>query len=156
MVKFGRHIHFLRQEQSTPAYLVEYKKISTLLGQQDAFCEAWREALQMAAADYSRQTAALWQRVLGAISNAPVEDADELRGARPLVALRAFHAHLGSDETRQLIDNYAEVRRAAVANSEGLRKLVKKYDKALTKVDTLSADQERAALSGTLQPELYA
>ena len=101
MVKFGRHIHFLRQDQRTPAYLVEYKKISTLLGQQDQFCEAWREALQMAAAEYSRHTAALWQRVLGTIAvKAPAEDAGELRGARPLVALRAYHELLGSDEAR--------------------------------------------------------
>lgn len=41
MVKFGRHLQFLRQDQRTPAYLVEYKKVSTLLGQEDAFTAAW-------------------------------------------------------------------------------------------------------------------
>ena len=45
MVKFGRHLQFLRQEQRTPAYLVEYKKISALLGQEDTFSAAWCGAL---------------------------------------------------------------------------------------------------------------
>ena len=41
MVKFGRHLQFLRQDQRTPAYLVEYKRVSTLVGQEDAFSAAW-------------------------------------------------------------------------------------------------------------------
>ena len=34
------------------------------------------------------------------IYDSPAEDAGELRGARPLVALRAYHELLGSDEAR--------------------------------------------------------
>lgn len=152
MVKFGRHLQFLRQDQRTPAYLVEYKKVSTLLGQEDAFTAAWREGLQTATAEYSGLTAALWQRVIDGVSRrAQAEDADELRGARPLAALRAYHALFGVDEARKLIDEFGDSRNAAVANSEALRKLVKKYDKELTK----TADQDRARLSATLLPELY-
>ena len=119
-----------------------------------------REALQTATAEYTSLTAALWQRVLDAISKGPAGDADELRGARPLAALRvyqsfpnpdpnphhrtlalapaltlppcrvkAYHALLGGDEARQVIDEFSDSRSAAVANSEALRKLVKKYDK---------------------------
>jgi len=151
MVKFGRHLQFLRQEQRTPAYLVEYKKISALLGQEDTFSAAWREALQTATAEYTGLTAALWHRVLISISKAQAEDEDELRGARPLAALRAYHALFGGDEARKVIDEFSDSRSAAVANSEALRKLVKKYDKELTK----TADKERARLSATLLPELY-
>ena len=111
----------------------------------------------------------------GVSRRAQAEDADELRGARPLAALRvchtlanshphltlqrtltpalaltptlrralalalaltlplyrmkAYHALFGVDEARKLIDEFGDSRNAAVANSEALRKLVKKYDK---------------------------
>ena len=122
MVKFGRHLEYLRQEQRTPAYLVDYKKIAALQ-EEAAFSSAWREALKAAAVDYKGKTAALWQRVFSSISKL---DEDELRGARPLAALRAYHELLGDDEAQKVVDEFSDSRMAAVANNEALRKLVKK------------------------------
>lgn len=153
MVKFGRHLQFLRSEQRTPAYLVEYKRLGALLQQEAAFCAAWRDALKTAAAAYSGTSASLWQRVLSGISEAQAADEDELRGARPLAALRAYHALLGGDEAQKVVDEFVDCRSAAVTNSEALRKLVKKYDKEVAK-DT-EAPPDRARLSGSLLPELY-
>ena len=66
---------------------------------------------------------------------------------RPLVALHTYHGAVGAAETQQLLDDYSEVRQAAVANWEALRKLVKKFDKNAPEAD---------ALSGELLPKLYA
>ena len=66
---------------------------------------------------------------------------------RPGGALETYHDAASAADAQRLLDDYAEVRMAAVANWEALRKLVKKFDK--------NAPDDQA-LSGELLPKLYA
>ena len=141
MVKYGRHLEFLRQRFPKSVYLVDYKGIQHSTDRA-AFSADWQEGLARATAAKEEGVAGLWSRVFQGVSSDP-----ELRGVRPLVALHTYHGAVGAAETQQLLDDYSEVRQAAVANWEALRKLVKKFDKNAP---------EAEALSGELLPKLYA
>ena len=141
MVKYGRHLEFLRQRFPKSVYLVDYKGIQHSTDRA-AFSADWQEGLARATAAKEEGVAGLWSRVFQGVSSDP-----ELRGVRPLVALHTYHGAVGAAETQQLLDDYSEVRQAAVANWEALRKLVKKFDK--------NAPDDQA-LSGELLPKLYA
>ena len=143
MVKYGRHLEFLRQRFQKSAYLVDYKAIQRVVDRA-AFSADWQEGLARATAAKEEGVAGLWSRVFQGI--ATVVDADQ-RGVRPLVALHTYHASVSAADTQRLLDDYSELRMAAVANWEALRKLVKKFDK--------NAPEDQA-LSGELLPKLYA
>ena len=143
MVKYGRHLEFLRQRFQKGAYLVDYKAIQRVVDRA-AFSADWQEGLARATAAKEAGVVGLWSRVFQGIATAV--DADQ-RGVRPLVALHAYHGAASAADTQRLLDDYSELRMAAVANWEALRKLVKKFDKNAP---------EAEALSGELLPKLYA
>ena len=143
MVKYGRHLEFLRQRFARSVYLVDYKGIQRVVDRA-AFSADWQEGLARATAAKEAGVAGLWARVFGGI--AAVAD-DDQRGARPGVALETYHDAASAADAQRLLDDYAEVRMAAVAYWEALRKLVKKFDK--------NAPDDQA-LSGELLPKLYA
>jgi hypothetical protein len=146
MVKYGRHLLFLRQRLPEKLYLVDYKHVQSLIGETDGFIRAWKEALQAAGDAKEVMMTELWSEVFDRVTSG--FDANE-RGLRPVVALRLYHDTMGMHETQRLIDNYSEARTSCIANWEALRKLVKKFDKQ-------AMEHGREMLSQRLLPLLYA
>ena len=98
MVKYGRHLEFLRQRFPKSVYLVDYKGIQHSTDRA-AFSADWQEGLARATAAKEEGVAGLWSRVFQGVSSDP-----ELRGVRPLVALHTYHGAVGAAETQQLLD----------------------------------------------------
>ena len=99
MVKYGRHLEFLRQRFPKSVYLVDYKGIQHSTDRA-AFSADWQEGLARATAAKEEGVAGLWSRVFQGVSSDP-----ELRGVRPLVALHTYHGAVGAAETQQLLES---------------------------------------------------
>ena len=82
MVKYGRHLEFLRQRFPKSVYLVDYKGIQHSTDRA-AFSADWQEGLARATAAKEEGVAGLWSRVFQGVSSDP-----ELRGVRPQFAVR--------------------------------------------------------------------
>jgi Glycerophosphoryl diester phosphodiesterase len=147
MVKFGRHLQFFLEceEPQCAHYIVPYNqlrdKIYTCISTSDIKCFelAWREALQKASDDFRESTHSCWSNVFESISKIP-----NSRGAPLESALKLYPPTMGVTASRDLLCFLKGIYSTASVNSEGLRKLVKKFDK-----------QGPASLSSTLLPELY-
>mmetsp|Transcript_26867 Transcript_26867/g.77464 ORF Transcript_26867/g.77464 Transcript_26867/m.77464 type:complete len:948 (+) Transcript_26867:221-3064(+) len=99
-----------------------------------------------------------------------VIDPDDLRGALPDTALRLYLTHISSGQAladgsghaaiQSLYSQLKNIHSTALINSEALRKLVKKFDKELSKlgIATIPGGLDgngRTRLSPKLLPELY-
>ena len=78
MVKYGRHLEFLRQRFPKSVYLVDYKGIQHSTDRA-AFSADWQEGLARATAAKEEGVAGLWSRVFQGVSS-------DVRGVQPLVA----------------------------------------------------------------------
>lgn len=174
MVKFGRHLQFYldleydESEGSHSHYIVPYNNLK------DKYCagtfscsnaksislfqEAWRESLKLASADYCESTTSCWQIVFESTTNIP-----QARGATLDSALKLFPPTCGVTASRDLLCFLKNIHSAASLNSEGLRKLVKKFDKQMhahTDMNmntntSMSNSSPSSSLSHVLLPELY-
>jgi len=147
MVKFGRHLQFFLEceEPEGSHYIVPYNTLKDSIyvyaSSNDArsFELGWREAIQLASDDFRESTSSCWMDVFESISNIP-----NARGATLDSALRLYTPTVGVTPSRDLLVFLKGIQSAASMNSEGLRKLVKKFDK-----------QGCLSLSTMLLPELY-
>lgn len=147
MVKFGRHLQFFLEceEPQCSHYVVPYNqlrdKIYTCVSTSDikSFELSWRDALQKASDDFRESTNSCWSTVFESISKIP-----NSRGAPLESALKLYPPTMGVTASRDLLCFLKGIYSTASVNSEGLRKLVKKFDK-----------QGPASLSSALLPELY-
>lgn len=147
MVKFGRHLQFFLEceEPQCSHYVVPYNQLRdkiytcTTPGDVKSFELSWREALQKASDDFRESTNSCWSNVFESISK--IQNA---RGAPLESALKLYPPTMGVTASRDLLCFLKGISSTASLNSEGLRKLVKKFDK-----------QGSASLSAELLPELY-
>mmetsp|Transcript_56290 Transcript_56290/g.136470 ORF Transcript_56290/g.136470 Transcript_56290/m.136470 type:complete len:676 (-) Transcript_56290:3148-5175(-) len=122
----------------------------------DEFKNAWHDALANAEESFHEARRQLWQCIFERIAGASgCDDGDAaFRGAHPGNAIKLFVERTTSnpegggapnqDAAADLLIRMKEIYRAASINSEGLRKIVKKFDK-----------NKNAGLSSTLLPILY-
>jgi hypothetical protein len=144
MVKFGGHIDALSHGDlhSLDTYLVPYDEIKGLIFEApEKFPEAWQIALKSAKDKFKKDRKALWQGIFDKI--AAEAEAENVRGAHPGNALHLFVDNVHPNDARELLVRMRQTNQTGFANSEALRKLVKKYDKHL------------GGLSKTLLPVLY-
>ena len=148
MVKFGRHLQFVldcEEETESSHYIVPYNDLRDNVyiyassKDTESFETSWQEALQKASDDFRESTKSCWTTIFDAISNIP-----NARGAPLESALRLYTPTVGVTDSRDLLVFLKRIHSAASLNSEGLRKLVKKFDK-----------QGGATLSASLLPDLY-
>ena len=125
MVQFGRHMLYLRERLESGVYLVEYKAICETIGDSTKFRARWEAALGKACEQHGDLSLEIWSTVFAYGGDDDGED-----GARPADALKRYGAAKGGPAVRRLADRCVELRTAAKANREALRKLVKKHDKA--------------------------
>lgn len=175
MVKFGGHVEALRDGDLNRSnlYLIPYNDMKTLIytanssngsghSRDDSvevdmtdertrmFQKAWNQALAKAEDDFRNARRDLWQTVFARLVATfdPEEDDAPFRGAHPGNAIKLFVERTDSQESQELMVRMTHVHRAASINSEGLRKIVKKYDKNINV-------NKSAPLSATLLPLLY-
>jgi hypothetical protein len=146
MVKFGGHVEAVREgdNKGTELYLVPYNEIKRLISEENAsnnFPKAWHEALSSSEDDFRTARKDFWEHIFAVIEACPPAD---VRGAHPGNALKLYVDAVHPDRAQELLIRMTQIHRAATTNSEGLRKLVKKYDK-----------HQSTQLSLTLLPILY-
>ena len=133
------------EETESSHYIVPYKDLRDTVyiyassNDTQSFETAWQEALQKASDDFRESTKSCWTTIFDAISNIP-----NARGAPIESALRLYTPTVGVSDSRDLLVFLKRIHSAASLNSEGLRKLVKKFDK-----------QGGATLTTSLLPDLY-
>lgn len=103
---------------------------------------AWRETLKLASEDFRESTISCWNNVFESISIIP-----NARGATLESALMLYTPTVGVTASQDLLCFLKGIHSAAELNSEGLRKLVKKFDKQ---------GSPSSSMSSVLLPELYA
>lgn len=153
MVKFGRHLQFFLEceDESETSYIVPYNKLrdeifanqhKTFVDPSYSFEQEWRSALEHASKDYQESMSSCMNSLFEAIANIP-----NVRGASFEAALKIYTSTVGAKACRDLLIFLKNIQSAASLNSEGLRKLVKKYDK--------QQESSLNTLSTTLLPQLY-
>ena len=142
-----------------------------------AFFNAWNEALYRAEDDFRQGRNDIWTYIFETISHnclSSYNDGDEMtdddaallkliRGAHPGNALRLFVEYNHPTKSQSLLLRMTQTLRASKINTEGLRKLIKKYDKyhyrnKSAKIDKSNGDseqQQQELLSLSLLPTLY-
>ena len=123
----------------------------------EEFTNAWHDALAKAEESFHGARRQLWQGIFERIAGASLCDSKgdaSFRGAHPGNAIKLYVELTTSmpegggvpnqDAAADLLIRMKEIYRAASINSEGLRKIVKKFDK-----------NKNAGLSSTLLPILY-
>lgn len=144
MVKFGAHIDALSHGdlRKADAWLVPYDEIkSQIFENPDSFVDKWKSSLRSAEDQFRDARKQVWQIIFERISSEAEED--YVRGSHPGHALQLYAENVHPEKARELLLKMTQIHQTAFANSEGLRKLVKKYDK------------HRGGLSIRLLPELY-
>lgn len=136
MVKFGGHVEAIRHNEleNTNLYLIPYNEMKYGMFEKDGsdpsdpcFEEIWNQSLESAEDDFRQARKQIWQRVFSTISQ---QDRAGARGAHPGNALMLYvELVTNPGEVHELLVRMKQVYRAALTNSEGLRKIVKKYDK---------------------------
>jgi glycerophosphoryl diester phosphodiesterase len=146
MVKFGGHVEAIRHNELENAnlYLIPYNKmkygmldspvateggeVESDAGPSDAcFVDIWNQSLDNAEEDFRKARRQIWQRIFSSISE---HDKAGVRGAHPGNAIMLYvELAKNPGEVQELLVRMKQVYRAALTNSEGLRKIVKKYDK---------------------------
>jgi glycerophosphoryl diester phosphodiesterase len=163
MVKFGGHVEAIREGDLTNAnlYLLPYNNMKSMIFEvrgkeeqknddgRDDFVRLWNQALDDAEEDFRKARREIWQKVFAVVAQHAGRENGQLeaiRGAHPGNALQLYAEHVpDKTEAQELLVRMKEVYRSAEINSEGLRKIVKKYDKNKT-----------TQLSAILLPSLYA
>ncbi|KAL3923963.1 MAG: hypothetical protein SGILL_001338 [Bacillariaceae sp.] len=172
MVKFGGHVEAIREGDllTSNLYLLPYNEMKSMIfeahgeapeetngGQENGddggkeFIELWTQALDDAEEDFRKARKEIWQTIFAVISSSKSDDnkdspAVAIRGAHPGNALKLYVDCVPDKvQAQELLGRMKDVYRSAEVNSEGLRKIVKKYDKNKT-----------TQLSGILLPSLYA
>lgn len=144
MVKFGGHIDALNQGDlhRLDAYLVPYDAIiEDIFQNSERFVESWQTSLELAEEEFHNGRNQVWRTIYEKISSEA--EAENVRGSHPGNALKLYAENVHPDKARELLVEMNQIHQTAEANSEGLRKLVKKYDKYV------------GNLSSTLLPTLY-
>lgn len=143
MVKFGRHIDVFQENDTTGEglFVVPYNDVKRIEDSVD-FESTWRQQLREAQDDFQMSITKLWNEVYSEIQHHP-----DARGAPSSVALVLYSQVAGKEVTQELLVRMKQIHEAASLNLEGLRKLVKKYDKHITE------DQQQ--LSSILIPLIY-
>jgi len=134
MVKFGGHVEAIREGdfKGTNLYLIPYNEIKKMVIQNQPeestqFIDAWQDALSKAEGDFRRSQQKFWGHIFSVIGQcAPAID---VRGAHPGKALKLFAGSVEPNQSQELLFDLTKIKGAATTNSEGLRKLVKKFDK---------------------------
>jgi Glycerophosphoryl diester phosphodiesterase family len=177
MVKFGRHVDSLRlysnnsdssalEKDRSPLYWVPYNHIkqeyiysNATHDPEQAFIERWDECLQLACQDLSRAMRDVWQGIFDELVKHE-SNHDSIRGIPPILAFQLYWSgevdkpdateeqERNRRRMQEIMAQFNQLRTLAIANTESLRKLVKKYDKHHS--STLSG-----TLSGRLLPRLY-
>jgi len=139
--------------KGTEHYLVPYNEMKKLVPEEDKgvieedveataqFSEAWEDAFGRAEDEYRKSIFDFWEHVFSEIGDCPPAD---VRGAHPGNALTLYVDSAHPSRTQELLLRLKQIHGAATTNSEGLRKLVKKFDK-----------HGNAELSKKLLPKLY-
>lgn len=147
MVKYGGHIEAVREGdfKGTELYLVSYNEIKQLIDEEnpDNFLKTWHEGLASSEEDFRLSRSKAWSHIFSVIDSCPPGD---VRGAHPGQALGLYVDSVHPDRAQELLLRLTQIHQAAATNSEGLRKLVKKFDKQRN---------EGAQLSLELLPILY-
>jgi glycerophosphoryl diester phosphodiesterase len=169
MVKFGGHVEAIRAGDldSKNLYLLPYNQMKSLIfaspggkvqGQTNGeteendggheFTQLWNKALDDAEEDFRKARKDIWHTIFAVISaSRDTANASEgVRGAHPGNALKLYVDCVPDKlQAQELLVRMKDIYRSAEINSEGLRKIVKKYDK-----------NKSAQFSGILLPSLYA
>lgn len=162
MVNFGGHIKAVGEGENkgTNLYLIPYDNIKELAenisSTEPEFVAQWKECLEIAAADLAQATKALWETLFAVIlSDENGENngiaLEAIRGAKLATAIGLYVEKVGSEQARLLLTRMTQIQTSALTNSEGLRKLVKKYDKHHHPTE----NQPKKLLSALLLPLLY-
>lgn len=153
MVKFGRHLQFYIEDEGESAhYIIPYNDLrdqvyhqSSSSSETDAdnhtFEKTWRKTLELASNDFRESTSSCWKNVFESISKEP-----NVRGATLNSALVLYTQTVAVSHSQDLLCFLKGIVSSAKLNSEGLRKLVKKFDKQVS---------PSSSLSSILLPELY-
>lgn len=152
MVKFGGHIEAVREGDLKGGYfLVHYNDIkktfenaSARISLEEAsndFVKTWSTALARAEDDFQSHQRELWTAFFRTLAS---RSPSETRGIHPGAALRLFVEDAKPGEAQEVLNRLTQISRAATTNAEGLRKLVKKFDR-----------HWEARLSLELLPALY-
>lgn len=176
MVKFGRHLQFFLEceppkDSKETLYIVPYNQLRDSLIHSHAtdeftnFETIWRKELDKATSEFTKAMHECWNTVFDSIQNI-----SHARGANLETALRIYTPTEGTEASQDLLSFLKRIHSVAVLNSEGLRKLVKKFDKQHQKeeelglgsggggggqVDDLEQYQKEINYSNLLLPELY-
>ena len=159
MVKFGRHLQFYLEceHPETTHYVVPYSTIRDEMTMKSntamyatQFQEEWHASLELASSDFQTSTKQVWQTIYTAIS--PVRQA---RGATLDVAVKLYATTVDITNSQDLLVLLKGIHSTACVNTEGLRKLVKKFDKQQQNEINSYDMKSGPPLSSTLLPELY-
>ncbi|KAG7355414.1 glycerophosphoryl diester phosphodiesterase [Nitzschia inconspicua] len=162
MVKFGGHVEAIRDGDLTNAnlYLLPYNHMKSMIFEvrgkeeeknddgRDEFVQLWNQALDDAENDFRKARRDIWETMFAVVATHgdPHNREVAIRGAHPGNVLKLYADHVpDKTQAQELLVRMKEVYRSAEINSEGLRKIVKKYDKNKT-----------TQLSAILLPSLYA
>lgn len=152
MVKFGKHI----EAQEIDGLLVPYNTLKRYIIEDDmgeakrleeqnyvGFVKEWRAYLHLASEDFQASKIAMWQEIFKEIFQNS-EEKDEVRGAKPEVAIKLYiqmaqkkesgsyrdeEEKKGTTNDYDLLSQMKNILHVAVSNAESLRKIVKKFDK---------------------------
>ena len=135
MVKFGGHIEAVREGDLKELYLVPYNEIKGLgfekvddIGDDiiEKFSKAWNESLIAAENDFRVSRKKLWNDLFTTLAE---KFPNKIRGLHPGNAIKMFVDNVPPTKAQELLARLTQIHAAATTNSEGLRKLVKKFDK---------------------------
>lgn len=161
MVKFGGHVEAIRANEleNSNLYLIPYNEMKHGIfetvqpteegkngasrGSSASFAYEWNQAFDCAEDDFRNARKEIWQRIFCGVTK---DCQAGIRGAHPGNALKLYvELVTNRGDVQELLVRMKEVYRAALTNTEGLRKIVKKHDK-----------HKETQLSSELLPLLYA
>ena len=145
MVNFGGHLSAFQLEENkgTNLFVVAYNEVKKLTQDREAFIEAWNENLRRASDDFQLAMGRLWETIFEGIHG---DEALYIRGMPSGSAWSLYVHQKGVEASQVLLIELTHIHSAALNNAEGLRKLVKKYDKH---------NENERSLSVRLLPILY-
>jgi glycerophosphoryl diester phosphodiesterase len=173
MVKFGRHLQFFLEceqpkDSKETLYIVPYNQLRDSIAHYhhtheesneskftNDFESIWKQELNKANSDFTKATHKCWKIVFDSIQHL-----SHARGANLETALRIYTPKEGTGASQDLLSFLKRIHSVAVLNSEGLRKIIKKFDKQLQKEHKVGnggqqEDKEDTYYSNLLLPELY-
>ena len=110
----------------------EQKQAEDRPSDEEIFIGLWKKALKDAEEDFHRARGEIWAIIFSTIADNDDTADPLLRGSHPGNAIKLYvdlAQQRGTNDADELLVRMKSVSRAATVNSEGLRKLVKKFDK---------------------------